>query len=106
MFSFLKYSKINYAVYSANFTPPTSAGTIGAGPINIGTNPQAQIAISRDGGQTFGQKWPAPIGQVGNTRNRTMWRRLGFARDSVVDLQVIDPVRRDIVGATLKAYSS
>jgi len=35
-----------------------------------------------------------------------MWRRLGFGRDNVIDLQVIDPVRRDLIGATLKAFSA
>ena len=72
----------------------------------LGSNPQAKISISRDGGLTFGQQWPAPMGQIGQTRTRTMWRRLGFGRDNVIDLQVIDPVRRDLIGATMKAFSS
>ena len=72
----------------------------------IGSNPQCTLAISRDGGQTFGQRWPAPLGQIGQTRNRTMWRRLGMGRDNVLDLQIIDPVRRDLVGCTLRAFSS
>lgn len=72
----------------------------------IGTNPQAGISISRDGGNTFGQRWYAPIGKIGAFMNRTIWRKLEFARDSVVDLEVIDPVRRDLIGATLKAFSS
>jgi hypothetical protein len=72
----------------------------------MGSNPQCTIAISRDGGQTFGQRWPAPLGQIGQTKTRTMWRRLGFGRDNVIDLQVIDPVRRDLIGATLKAFSA
>lgn len=72
----------------------------------MGSDPQCGIAISRDGGNTFGQRWYAPIGQTGQFRNRTMWRRLGFGRDNVVDVEVIDPVSRDLVGATLKAFSS
>ena len=75
-------------------------------PSGMGANPQCNLRISRDGGITFGQPWPAPIGQIGQFRNRTMWRRLGFGRDNVVDLEVIDPVPRDLVGATLKAFSS
>jgi hypothetical protein len=71
----------------------------------MGSNPMANLRISRDGAQTFGMPSPSPFGQIGQTRTRTIWRKLGFARDSVVDLQVIDPVRRDIVGATLKAFS-
>ena len=72
----------------------------------IGGNPQAYLKISRDGGQTFGPKIPAPLGQIANTRNRTMWRRLSFARDTVLSIEIIDPVKRDIVGVTLKAFSA
>lgn len=72
----------------------------------LGSTPQATLAISRDGGKTFGQRWPAPLGQVGQSRVRTMWRKLAFARDSVVDLEIIDPVPRDLVGVTLRAFSS
>jgi hypothetical protein len=71
----------------------------------LGSDPQCTLAISRDSGQTFGQRWPASIGKIGQTKTRTMWRRLGFGRDNVLDLQVIDPVRRDLIGATLKAFS-
>jgi len=71
----------------------------------LGVNPQAGISISRDGGQTFGNRVYAPIGQIGQTKTRTMFRKLGFARDSVIDLEVIDPVKRDLVGATLRAFS-
>ena len=72
----------------------------------LGSNPQASLAISRDGGQTFGPRYPVSIGKIGQTRLRAMWRRLGFGRDNVVDIEVIDPVPRDIVGATLKAIST
>lgn len=72
----------------------------------LGTNPVAGLAISRDGGKTFGQRWYSPIGQIGQYKNRTMWRKLAFGRDNVVDIEVIDPVPRDIIGVTLKAFSS
>jgi hypothetical protein len=75
-------------------------------PSGNGSNPQAGLMISRDGGKTFGQRWPAPIGQIGQYKTRTMWRRLGFGRDNVVEIDVIDPVPRDIIGVTLKAFSS
>lgn len=72
----------------------------------MGSAPVAKISISRDGGKTFGQQWPAGMGAQGQYRTRTMWRKLGFGRDNVIDLEVIDPVNRDLVGATLKAFSS
>lgn len=72
----------------------------------MGSNPQAGIAISRDGGKTFGQRWYRSIGKIGQYKNRTIWRRLGFGRDNVIDLEVIDPVPRDLIGVTLRAFSS
>lgn len=72
----------------------------------LGANPQVTLSISRDGGRTFNQPYPTSLGAIGQARVRAMWRRLAFARDNVVDLQVIDPVPRDIVGATLRAFSS
>lgn len=70
----------------------------------IGSDPQANMRLSRDGGASYGQAWPASLGAIGRTLNRAMWRRLGLTRDTVLELEVIDPVNRDIVGATLKAF--
>ena len=72
----------------------------------LGSNPVCTLAISRDGGLTFGQRRPANLGTIGQTRTRAMFRKLGYGRDVVFDLQVIDPVRRDLIGCTLKAVSS
>jgi hypothetical protein len=77
----------------------------------LGANPQAYLMLSRDGGASLGSMYsggpvgdPAPMGSIGQTRNRTMWRRLGWARDTVPQLDVIAPVNRDISGATLRAH--
>lgn len=70
----------------------------------LGANPQASLRISRDGGTTFGQSWPAPMGSTGEFQNRCMYRRLGWGRDNVAELEVIAPVNRDLVGATLKLF--
>ena len=75
-------------------------------PSGMGANPVCTLAISRDGGHTFGARTSAPMGAVGEYRTRTMWRKLGWGRDNVVDIEVIDPVNRDLVGATLKAFST
>jgi len=75
-------------------------------PSGLGSNPQAGIRIARDGAATFGQCWKRPIWQTGQYKNRTIWRRLGFGRDNVIELQVIDPVPRDVVGVTLRAFSA
>jgi hypothetical protein len=72
----------------------------------MGADPQVGLAISRDGGRTFGQRWNAAIGQAGQFKSRTMWRKLAFGRDNVVDIEIVDPVPRDIIGATLKAFGA
>jgi hypothetical protein len=69
----------------------------------MGSNPQAHLRISRDYGTTYGPDNPSPIGQIGAYTNRCMWRKLGFSRGAVAQIEVIDPVNRDIVGATLRA---
>jgi hypothetical protein len=67
----------------------------------IGSNPQARLRLSRDGGASYGNVYSMPFGQV--SLNRVMWRKLGFTRDTVAELEIIDPVKRDIVGVTLRA---
>lgn len=69
----------------------------------LGTNPLARLRISRDYGATYGAAVTAPMGAQGETLNRCIWRRLGFSRGAVAEIEVIDPVNRDIAGATLKA---
>ncbi len=68
-----------------------------------GSNPQAMLRWSDDGGATFGTEHWTGIGRAGRTKNRAMWRRLGQARDRVYEVRLSDPVSRDIVGATLFA---
>lgn len=68
-----------------------------------GSNPQAMMRFSNDGGRTFGNEHWAAIGLTGQTKNRCIWRRLGNARDRVYEVRFSDPVKRDIVGASLKA---
>lgn len=72
----------------------------------MGSAPVVSLAISRDGGATFGPRNAVSMGAQGQFKTRAMWRRLGLGRDNVVDIEVIDPVPRDIVGATLRAFSS
>jgi hypothetical protein len=80
----------------------------------LGANPTANLTISRDAGASLGSPYappptntfPAPMGAIGQTTNRTMWRKLGWSRNAVAQLDVIAPVNRDIAGATLKAAGS
>jgi hypothetical protein len=69
----------------------------------MGSNPQAYLRISRDYGATYGMANAQPLGQMGQYLNRCTWRQLGFSRGAVLELEVIDPVNRDITGVTLRA---
>jgi hypothetical protein len=66
-----------------------------------GVNPQAMLRWSNDAGQSFGNEHWASIGKAGRTKDRAIWRRLGQAWDRVYEVRFSDPVKRDIIGATL-----
>lgn len=66
-----------------------------------GVDPQAMLKWSDDAGDTFGTEHWTSIGKKGRTKNRAIWRRLSQARDRVYQVNITDPVKRDIVGATL-----
>ena len=65
-----------------------------------GSNPQAMLRWSDDGGFTWNQERWTTIGKVGYTKNRAIWYLLGEARDRVWEVKITDPVPRDIIGAT------
>lgn len=66
-----------------------------------GSNPQAMLRWSNDGGFTWSQERWRSIGRAGITKNRAKWNQLGQARDRVYELNFSDPVPRDLIGATL-----
>jgi len=68
-----------------------------------GTNPQAMMRWSDDGGFTWSSEHWMSIGLVGITKNRAIWRLLGTARDRVWELCFSDPTARDVIGATMFA---
>lgn len=80
----------------------------------LGANPTANLTISRDAGASLGSAYAppptntfsAPMGAIGQTLTRTIWRKLGWSRGAVAQLDVIAPVNRDITGATLDATGS
>jgi hypothetical protein len=56
-------------------------------------NPKVSLRISRDGGRTFGNERWVPLGRVGQYDARVILRRLGSARDFVVQITMTDPVK-------------
>ena len=67
-----------------------------------GSDPQAMLRWSNDGGSTWSNEHWVSIGKIGNYVNRALWRRLGWARDRIFEVVVSDPVKTVIVSAELK----
>lgn len=62
-----------------------------------GSNPQAMLSWSNDGGFTWGPEIWTSIGKIGEYRARCIWRRGGSAYTRSYRLMVSDPVKRDIL---------
>lgn len=66
-----------------------------------GSDPQAMLRWSDDGGFTWSNERWARIGKIGERRARVRWRRLGKSRDRVFELTITDPVKVVILGASV-----
>ena len=66
-----------------------------------GSDPQAMLRWSDDGGSTWSNEHWTSIGASGNYRARAYWMRLGSARDRVFEVRVTDPVNAVVIGSTL-----
>lgn len=70
-----------------------------------GSNPQAMLDWSNDGGHTWSNEiWGSigeATGQIGQFKKRVVFNRLGSARDRVFRLKITDPVKVNIIGAYL-----
>jgi hypothetical protein len=65
-----------------------------------GSDPQAQLDWSDDGGHTWTDLKPwSGMGKIGQYRHRFVWRRMGQFRERILRLEVTDPVRRAVVRA-------
>ena len=67
-----------------------------------GSNPQAMLQYSKDGGATWSSELWSGIGEIGAYIRRAIWRRLGMARDFVFKVRVSDPVKVVIVNAQIR----
>jgi hypothetical protein len=69
-----------------------------------GSNPQAMLRWSDDGGHTWSNEHWSPTGKIGAYYQRVFWRRLGMTlklRDRVYEVSGTDPVKVAIMGAEL-----
>lgn len=64
-----------------------------------GSDPQAMLQMSSDGGHTWGNELWRSIGKIGEYKARVIWHRLGRARDRVFRLTITDPVKVVLLGA-------
>jgi hypothetical protein len=63
---------------------PFSAGdTVAAGDVKVYENTGVTLQVSKDGGQTFGNKRWASVGVSGANTQRVIWRKLGWGRNWV-----------------------
>jgi hypothetical protein len=71
-----------------------------------GIDPQIELKLSRDGGQTWVSAGTSPLGPMGHYDDRTCWTQLGQARIDrlVFEVVITDPVKRIIgPGAWIRA---
>lgn len=71
-----------------------------------GSDPQAMLRWSDDGGHTWSNEHWVTIGAVGAYRNRANWHRLGMSRDRIYEVSITDPVKRVMLGAELDAKAA
>lgn len=74
---------------------------VGLDGVGQGTNPQAILQWSNDYGNSWSNEHWGSIGKIGARRTRTIWRRLGAARDRVYRVRVADPVSVTLLGAEI-----
>jgi hypothetical protein len=91
--------QVRYQELQVEFEPGVGIQT------GVGSDPQAMLRWSDDGGSTWSNEHWTTIGAVGAYKNRARWTRMGAARDRVYEVRVSDPVKTVIIGATLNVRS-
>lgn len=94
-------SKDMNRIFHSAFQLDLEAG-VGTSGTGQGVNPQAVLQWSNDAGHSWSNEHWAPIGAIGARKSRTIWRRLGQARDRVYKVWGTDPVKITLLGAELE----
>lgn len=71
-------------------------------PSGQGSDPQAMLRWSDDGGYSWSNQRTASIGKIGERKARVRWNRLGKSRDRVFEVSISDPVKRIITDSALR----
>ena len=61
-------------------------------PYGQGSDPQAMLSWSDDGGKTWSNEHWASIGKIGEYLTRVKWNRLGMFRQRQIKVVISDPV--------------
>jgi hypothetical protein len=64
-----------------------------------GTDPQAMLKWSDDGGHTWSNELWTSMGKIGEYTRRAIWRKLGQFRSRIYEVTVTDPVKVVIISA-------
>jgi len=64
-----------------------------------GSDPQAMLRYSDDGGHTWSNEIWRSIGAIGQYGYRSRWTRLGISRNRIFEIKVTDPVDVTIIAA-------
>lgn len=68
-----------------------------------GSDPQAMLKWSDDGGNTWSNGLWTTIGKIGEYDTAVEWRKLGASRKRIYDLTITDPIKVVIIRAYLNA---
>lgn len=76
------------------------------GNTDTGENPTVMLRWSDDGGLSWSSEMFAPLGRIGQTYARVLWRRLGHSRNRVYEVKVTDPVDVALIGFDIDAVGA
>ena len=87
-------TRVRHARLQIEFSPGVGLAT------GQGSDPQIMLRWRDENG--WSTERFIPIGRIGNLRHRAIVRKLSASRDRVYEISISDPVRRDVVGASLR----
>lgn len=67
-----------------------------------GSDPQAMLRFSKNGGKTWSNSLWRTIGAIGQHNTGVAWNNVGGGKREVFEVSITDPVRRCIIGAYLE----
>lgn len=64
-----------------------------------GSDPQAMLRFSDDGGRTWSNELWRSMGEIGEYHRRAVWNRLGRFRERILEVTISDPIKVAIIAA-------